>query len=614
MSDFLRDNAYSAHDVTDKVREHIEQIGSQQKKTDGIVSVLAYATLQDALTAIGTQEKTLYIPMTVNVTANLTIPTNINLKFDKAGKFNVSGGVTLTINAAIEAGLWRIFDGSGTVAGKPRIEAVHPEWFGAKVDDASIDNTLYLDKAQKFFPKVRLSAGVYNLLTSFVPVYSATFEGVGQVSDTTANLSIIKQLSNVPTIQLGKPLATFRNLSIRGLTTNANNHGVFFPSIGSRAHFENVYIESCGGDGVSANGTSTYGVDYVQFSNVKISSCEGYGIRLDLDPAGGNGFNTSTFINVECTKNQKGGFYINQARSLTFIRCHGFWNEDRNGATIKDYTVGATASNIKFINCWSESTGEHAVLDPKHLCAGFFVDGGKNISFDNCISEFNSRAFHIKSGENIIIDNPTHSQLNWAASMDILIESTADNVKVINYRPEATVKVANFSATSEIHFNAEKPTSGRIPYNAYFKLGNRGKAHGYQQGTVAQFELNATGVNGTAGNNYITYTTTALRVGDNIVVPGAGTAGAGLNAQIIDIDMTQSRLYLNTNIVTTISGVVPATAQAKVFSEAYSASAITNAQEGDILWESFPSINKRAGRICTVGGASPTWQAFGTWA
>jgi hypothetical protein len=96
-----------------------------------------YATLSEALATIGTETKvTLTIPAgTVPITSNTTIPGNVALKILKNGTFNINSGISLTIEGPLEAGMYQIFSGSGTVVfGNGAAPNVFPEWWGAKGD------------------------------------------------------------------------------------------------------------------------------------------------------------------------------------------------------------------------------------------------------------------------------------------------------------------------------------------------------------------------------------------------------------------------------------------------------------------------------------------------
>jgi len=68
-------------------------------------------------------DATIRIPKGIhNISTNMTVPSNICLKFDKGAYFNVASGVTLTVNGDIDAGIWEVYTGSGTVNGT----AYHP--------------------------------------------------------------------------------------------------------------------------------------------------------------------------------------------------------------------------------------------------------------------------------------------------------------------------------------------------------------------------------------------------------------------------------------------------------------------------------------------------------
>jgi hypothetical protein len=111
----------------------------------GVNLVSDEADLRAKLAAIGASNATLVIAKPIPIAADLAIPSNVALSFKRAGQLQPAVGTTLTINGPIEAGLWHIFDGDGTVTGSPKIEYVYPEWFGAVGDDTTND----LDSIQK---------------------------------------------------------------------------------------------------------------------------------------------------------------------------------------------------------------------------------------------------------------------------------------------------------------------------------------------------------------------------------------------------------------------------------------------------------------------------------
>ena len=72
-----------------------------------------------ALEAAGGRQSHLLISRPIRVTRDLTVPASAALEFRRGGRLLVDRGVTVRLNCSIQAGLWRIFDGRGKVAGRP---------------------------------------------------------------------------------------------------------------------------------------------------------------------------------------------------------------------------------------------------------------------------------------------------------------------------------------------------------------------------------------------------------------------------------------------------------------------------------------------------------------
>lgn len=90
------------------------------------------------ITTIGSSDRTLFIVDQQNIIADLTIPANVNLNFKSGGSFNISAGVTLTINGSITSAKHTIFSTTGTVVfggstnDNAFVDEVYPEWWGAR--------------------------------------------------------------------------------------------------------------------------------------------------------------------------------------------------------------------------------------------------------------------------------------------------------------------------------------------------------------------------------------------------------------------------------------------------------------------------------------------------
>lgn len=112
------------------------------------VDVGVYDSFSDAIDGIGTSEKTLVIASEEAVTDDKTVPLNVTLKFFQGGSINVSTGKTVTINGHVEAELYQIFKGSGSIAfGAGVIKEVYPEWWTENTTPGTTDMTAAIQAA-----------------------------------------------------------------------------------------------------------------------------------------------------------------------------------------------------------------------------------------------------------------------------------------------------------------------------------------------------------------------------------------------------------------------------------------------------------------------------------
>jgi len=130
MTQDLNGGGYAISNVTDVI--------TQGPRVD----VRAYASFSAAVDAIGTSRKTLLIPNSQDVTANKTVPSNVTLEFLQGGSLAVSTGVTVTLNGKVDAGLYQVFSGAGTVSlAIDSVKEVFPQWWGAVPDDTYAGTT-----------------------------------------------------------------------------------------------------------------------------------------------------------------------------------------------------------------------------------------------------------------------------------------------------------------------------------------------------------------------------------------------------------------------------------------------------------------------------------------
>jgi hypothetical protein len=101
--------------------------------------------LRSFITKAGTARATIYFQRgTYRIAGALTFPQNIGIKFELGASFSVDSGTTVTVNGPIEAGIWPIFLGSGTVRlDQAEVRDILPQWFGAAGNGSTDDTTAF---------------------------------------------------------------------------------------------------------------------------------------------------------------------------------------------------------------------------------------------------------------------------------------------------------------------------------------------------------------------------------------------------------------------------------------------------------------------------------------
>lgn len=155
-------------------------------------------SLKDLVDVISTSQKARIVlthsgagaSTTYTLTTNLTIPSNIEL----VGRHGavIDGTGTLTLNGPLEAGLYQIFGSNLTLAGSPKIEAVYPEWFGAKGDGVT-DDTISLSNSISFaklnWSKLHIKNGTY-VISSALPTLNSGFNTISVIGESKRNTKI----------------------------------------------------------------------------------------------------------------------------------------------------------------------------------------------------------------------------------------------------------------------------------------------------------------------------------------------------------------------------------------------------------------------------------------
>jgi hypothetical protein len=87
----------------------------------------------------GTNVTLVFAPGTWTIDDDLTIPSNFTCHIPAGCVFDVSAGKTLTINGHVQAGLYHVFSGAGTVTGFGKNTYIYPNWWGATGDNSTDD-------------------------------------------------------------------------------------------------------------------------------------------------------------------------------------------------------------------------------------------------------------------------------------------------------------------------------------------------------------------------------------------------------------------------------------------------------------------------------------------
>lgn len=142
------------------------------------LKVSSYDSLSAAISAIGNSVVDLVVDRVETLAADVTIPSNVDLRFVRGGM--ISGAYTLTINGGIEAGLFQIFSSDLTIAGA--LTVAKPEWWGAIVNGL-VDCTSAIQSALNVAKTVLLSSGTYKRSSSISFTLSGqALVGVGEIS------------------------------------------------------------------------------------------------------------------------------------------------------------------------------------------------------------------------------------------------------------------------------------------------------------------------------------------------------------------------------------------------------------------------------------------------
>lgn len=124
--------------------------------------------LRSVITWVESEEVTLIIDEANSVTFTNTIPYNIDTVVLKGCVSTISAGVALTIQGSIEAGIYQIFDGSGTISVRGVMDKVWAAWWGFDTSASGAINAAAIQSALTTFNTtpggvVQLHRGIFTV-------------------------------------------------------------------------------------------------------------------------------------------------------------------------------------------------------------------------------------------------------------------------------------------------------------------------------------------------------------------------------------------------------------------------------------------------------------------
>ena len=271
----------------------------------------------------------------VNLTASLTVPSNVTLNFQKGGCITQTGAFTLTINGSINASegqqLFCGFSaGQVTFASGGLTTTTFPEWWGA-VPNGSTESGVAIQSATSALPSggtVKFMTGTYTSATCgyTISVSSLVWEAPPSRGNTLVNCSSAS--ATILTLGTGTPFSINRNAIKGGFLFNRT---AATPSVGSTGVYINgtVNTDIDGPDSIN----SQYGWRFKGFANGHCTKCTAE-YNLSTSP-GGSSANAVKLFLVDLSLPAYSSFLVD-----TFaFTAYSYGNVSRTASDVYGYSI-----------------------------------------------------------------------------------------------------------------------------------------------------------------------------------------------------------------------------------------------------------------------------------
>mgnify|MGYP001404285004 CR=1 FL=1 len=370
-------------------------------------------------------------PGTYRIGSNLTIPSNVTLWFMNGAKLSIDSGITVTINGPIDAGLYQIFSGSGSVIiNSSTNKEVFPQWFGAKGDGVTDDtnaiqnamNSISGSRGTLLIPKgIYVVSGTLNLTASHFRIIGTGYGStIITTNNPTADVFVIGDGTNLyeniiisalrinssvtKTNGAGIRLRKILHSAIKDVRIYKCFHGIILTDGSTSIDIENVTINDLGqtnGIGVWIDGGNDHFMRKIVSDNP--SAAQPFaGVRIQ--DSGGTWITDCDFIH--CGNGLLIDPQANKTVSWLFALNSAFDSGNGQGIIVSPATNG-TVKGINFIGCWTASNSQNGIaiagsgtVNGVRIIGhrafnngnqGIYVSAGTNISLDACDVSGNSQ-------------------------------------------------------------------------------------------------------------------------------------------------------------------------------------------------------------------------------
>lgn len=415
-------------------------------KVFGVVDLSS--SLSKMVSLIGTNEGTiLFSPARYRLGRDTRIPSNIHMKFEYGAVLNVVRGKVLEINGLLDAGVWQIFSGDGTIRGRPKISEVYPEWFGAEgngnVDsssDSGITGTndyLAIMKAIRFANLIdELADHSHTPVVIFQAKTYALYNGIE-----------LPGLPNSPTSSypvrlkgtIGPRDVVFSTLLFSSKVAN----GITWPDavVETMLIMENMYIRkplpsafnrtTCKFVGAAPTGNGIKGNHLIK-SSIRECRFDGWGNGIKLQFA-----------------------YYSELRGIFFYNCETCFNSFSGGLNgtildacrFGDSVTGLKLTNASFLNtivgCYFETLTDGAIIQNSGAVSiynsWFEFIVGKPIKFNRSLNVFSSH-FDVRNGDNTLVASTDSSA---GIDTNVLLEGNVVIGVVVGTSTDAIINMSS---------------------------------------------------------------------------------------------------------------------------------------------------------------------------